>query len=612
MRRTLLGGSMLACLLAMPAIAQTPSTFTPGTGISSSAVNVFNGTKADAVNGTLMAPTIVTPSLNLDGTARLATGWLNTSTTLDKNVFIGGTIGMPALTIPVNVTQMLASGKIGSYQHGTGMSALTSTQRSALFATWGLPPGGSGQSVGESDCSQTTEDITGTYGTSGLYPVEVNINCVVGASSYTAGAGDVHPGTVYGGFVSPADLTTIETAINVKTAKAAKNVAPVITPNGSNFDFDDLYATSAYWANVRAAAAYGGGLALDTPPVYFLAQSAAYQSIIAQMIQYEVSAGFRVSLILSPFLSSGTDPNGNTGANAYDPLFVEHAMAEIGILRSLNALPTQIIAENYATVGDPNQPVNDTTPESMNALALYLARSAYTAPSGTTPNGALGVAEAGLMAQPGVAPVISANLSPNHPGPLTMADFPGVFGDMAAQSAGRVQIYGGMISGSINLRMIKQPFFEAGVVLQGGTSSPIIAGNTAGDVSITGSSGAAGLVVTGALTAGTGLQGASGGSVTVRNGATFQSPGANSVGLNVSTDGVLSVAGTSGLASISVSGGIQNGRPTVSGLPACSGAAAGTHLSVTDATAPTFLGTLTGGGTVETPVYCNGTAWVAG
>ena len=38
----------------------------------------------------------------------------------------------------------------------------------------------------------------------------------------------------------------------------------------------------------------------------------------------------------------------------------------------------------------------------------------------------------------------------------------------------------------------------------------------------------------------------------------------------------------------------------------------GTRCYVTDATAPTFLGALTGGGTVVCPVFFNGTAWVAG
>lgn len=49
---------------------------------------------------------------------------------------------------------------------------------------------------------------------------------------------------------------------------------------------------------------------------------------------------------------------------------------------------------------------------------------------------------------------------------------------------------------------------------------------------------------------------------------------------------------------------------TVAGLPAAG--VAGRRAYVTDASAPTFLGTLTGGGSIHCPVFDNGTAWVAG
>lgn len=49
---------------------------------------------------------------------------------------------------------------------------------------------------------------------------------------------------------------------------------------------------------------------------------------------------------------------------------------------------------------------------------------------------------------------------------------------------------------------------------------------------------------------------------------------------------------------------------TVATLPAAG--TAGRRAYVTDATAPTFLGALTGGGSVVCPVFDNGTAWVAG
>ena len=50
---------------------------------------------------------------------------------------------------------------------------------------------------------------------------------------------------------------------------------------------------------------------------------------------------------------------------------------------------------------------------------------------------------------------------------------------------------------------------------------------------------------------------------------------------------------------------------TVATLPAASAALKGATAFVTDATLPTYLGTLTGGGAVCCPVFCNGTAWVS-
>jgi hypothetical protein len=45
-------------------------------------------------------------------------------------------------------------------------------------------------------------------------------------------------------------------------------------------------------------------------------------------------------------------------------------------------------------------------------------------------------------------------------------------------------------------------------------------------------------------------------------------------------------------------------------LPTCNSAIKGQLLEVTDATSPTYNGTLTGGGGVIVPVICNGTAWL--
>ena len=49
----------------------------------------------------------------------------------------------------------------------------------------------------------------------------------------------------------------------------------------------------------------------------------------------------------------------------------------------------------------------------------------------------------------------------------------------------------------------------------------------------------------------------------------------------------------------------------VSALPPCNAARKYALAAVSDATAPTFNGTLTGGGAVVVPAFCNGTSWLA-
>lgn len=75
------------------------------------------------------------------------------------------------------------------------------------------------------------------------------------------------------------------------------------------------------------------------------------------------------------------------------------------------------------------------------------------------------------------------------------------------------------------------------------------------------------------------------------------------------------VVGSTHVFTVDHLGGIVSGATiqphvyTVSGLPAAG--SAGRTAYVTDATAPTYLGTLIGGGTTGTPVVDNGTAWVS-
>ncbi len=75
------------------------------------------------------------------------------------------------------------------------------------------------------------------------------------------------------------------------------------------------------------------------------------------------------------------------------------------------------------------------------------------------------------------------------------------------------------------------------------------------------------------------------------------------------TIAIFSSTGLAVTGTLSATGTVSTGGYTVAGLPAAG--TKGRMAYVTDATAPTYLGTLTGGGAVNTPVFDNGTAWVS-
>jgi hypothetical protein len=118
-----------------------------------------------------------------------------------------------------------------------------------------------------------------------------------------------------------------------------------------------------------------------------------------------------------------------------------------------------------------------------------------------------------------------------------------------------------------------------------------------------------------------------GGSAAANNEALAISPNANNVNFFQIQGGIagsgplLQALGTDaniaiviqakGTAPIYLGGPLQVASYTVASLPTCNAAIVNSMLSVTDASGPTYNGSLTGGGTVHIPVFCNGAAWTA-
>lgn len=101
---------------------------------------------------------------------------------------------------------------------------------------------------------------------------------------------------------------------------------------------------------------------------------------------------------------------------------------------------------------------------------------------------------------------------------------------------------------------------------------------------------------------------AGGGTYDASKGYVFQNRG-NTI-FQISTSAVTSGVNTAAFtANLTATGTIKAGGYTVANLPAAG--IVGRTAYITDASSPTYLGTLTGGGTTKCPVFDNGTAWVS-
>lgn len=315
----------------------------------------------------------------------------------DKTVFIGSVgPGYATLADPAVSAAMLKTGRIGLYQHANGNAGLTVAQRSALWATWNGQDAAADGTVAEVGGS-TIEAPGYLQFFGGRYPFEVNMNALAsgdGTESYSSPVG-AEPGHVYGDYVSAAGLASLERQICGAVRHGARSVAVVMTPNGGGEDLADGFAAAPFWANVRTAALFGGGIGLDVPPTYWVLRGAGYQAQVARMVAWANANGLRSSLIVSPYAEK-PDAAGHSGACGYDPAFMQNTRRLVADLAKAGALPTQWAVENYGAAGPACGSENDVAgtgvagdPGSLDSVALSLASPTLVSRAPATPQQAL-------------------------------------------------------------------------------------------------------------------------------------------------------------------------------------------------------------------------------
>ncbi len=136
-------------------------------------------------------------------------------------------------------------------------------------------------------------------------------------------------------------------------------VAPIFSPNNGQFQRGSF--VSPIWDKVRMAAIYGGGLTLDPPSDFFLAQSYDYRRFTLDEIRWANVHHLRSTVIVSPGKSRGN--------------FLYDTERFVSILKAAGAQPTQYVVENYEPRPDStyqNSVGSEQGGNSVAAVALWI------------------------------------------------------------------------------------------------------------------------------------------------------------------------------------------------------------------------------------------------
>ena len=172
---------------------------------------------------------------------------------------------------------------------------------------------------------------------------------------------------------TPTDVASWESYVDNARSVGILNLAPLESDALPNEDKTQPFATSSFYAGMREAALYGGGLELELPSYYWFALSPSQQMTVIEELRWCNDNGLRSSLLINDQTDSNGDP---------DPNFAFHTVTMLDDLKEEGALPSQVVFENDNTndVGfyyDAN--TTDTT--SINAMAVEISQAFSFTPS---------------------------------------------------------------------------------------------------------------------------------------------------------------------------------------------------------------------------------------
>jgi hypothetical protein len=311
---------------------------------------------------------------------------------VDQQIVLGGLQGFASLDDASNVSQALATGRVGLYMHQSdifnavlswGIPNLpTADQLPGVLQTFAAEGGDAENELG-------WDAANGQDFEARAYALNQSVGYTADFANVNVGDGST-AGLALEPFTTLDGLAWWDTRVDEARGMGIENVAPIMSPN--SMQMVAIPWTSPTWNVLRQEALYGGGITLDSPPSFFYEVGPgwnignAYQTFTEQETQWGNAEGIRTTWIVSDY-----------GAQSS---YLTDAQDLVSRLVQDDAVPAQWTIENYAAyVGADyaNAVGSETTPNTQAALALWFAQNApvtvngvVTFPSGSVLTAALG------------------------------------------------------------------------------------------------------------------------------------------------------------------------------------------------------------------------------
>jgi hypothetical protein len=295
----------------------------------------------------------------------------------DNTIAIGGVSGFNSLTNKGAISKILATGRVGYYLHfsATNPKYFNLSSFAPTFA--GTGNGIVEVSLGGGFNVAFWSTAWKRFPAAGFHPAAAVVNL------------DNNPKPFATSWDNLADFKAFVDA--GRSVGRVSIFAPIVSPNssggtcGPSCDVDTLAVAhpwaDEYWNEVRLAATYGGGLALDAPPAFYFSlpdetQRRAYQKFTQDAISWASDNRLWVNSLVSPYFDY--------------PNFLANAEKEYANLLAAKTLPSNWTILNYEVCGDPfpnpcirgkspafGAPVGDEgTPNTVASVTLWFAQHA--------------------------------------------------------------------------------------------------------------------------------------------------------------------------------------------------------------------------------------------